>query len=108
RRDEGVVGRLEMGGIVPVEVSGGPCDQQRREADRREEWMAAEPALARLFAGLALLRDRLRLGGLGRTLGGALGLLGAPRRALSRGLCRGGLARRRAQRDNVPLRTRRP
>ena len=112
RRDEGVVGRFEMRGMIPVEVSGRRRQQERDEADRRQDRMPAEEAFARFFAGLFPLRVGL-LAGFALLLGGlrrALGLFGWLRRPLSffrtlhrtfgRGRC---LARRSAQGDDVPL-----
>ena len=75
RRDEGVVGRLEMRGMIPIEVSGRRRQKQRHQAERRQDRMPAEPAPARALAGLFLLRGRLAaafgflLGGLRRALG---------------------------------------
>ncbi len=85
RRDEGVVGRFEMRGMIPVEVSGRRRQQERDQADRRQDRMPAEEAFARFFAGLFLLRVRL-LAGFALLLGGlrrALGLFGWLRRPLS-------------------------
>jgi hypothetical protein len=101
RRDEGVVGRLEMRGLIPVEVSGRRRQQERDEADRRQDRMSAEEAFARFFAGLLPLRVWL-LAGFALLLGGlrrALGLFRWLRRAIGRGPR---VARRSQQGDNVP------
>ena len=87
RRDEGVVGRFEMRGMIPVDVSGRRREQERDQADRRQERMSAEEAFARLFAGLFVFCGRL-LAGFGLLLGGlcrALGLLGGLRRVVNFG-----------------------
>ena len=91
RGDEGVVRRFEMRGMIPVEVSGRRRQQERDQADRRQDRMPAEEAFARLFAGLFLFCGRL-LAGFGLLLGGlgrALGLLGGLRRASVSGLSTG-------------------
>ena len=116
RRDEGVVGRFEMRGLIPVEVSGRRRQQERDQADRRQDRMATEEAFARLVVGFLLFRGRL-LAGFSLALGGlcrALGLLGGLRRVVNFGgfdrtfgrrLFRlpERLGRRSAQGDNVPL-----
>ena len=102
RRDERIVGRLEMRGVIPVEVPRDRRQRQRDQPGRRDERMPAEPALARALAWLFALRVRLRAG-IGLSLGRprrALGLSVGLRRALSRRL---GLRRRRKQGNDVPL-----
>ena len=102
RRDERIVGRLEMRAVVPVEVPRDRRQHERDQADQRDERMPAEPALARALAWLFPLRVRGRagIGLLLRRPCWALGLSGGLRRALSRRL---GLGRRRKQGNDVPL-----
>ena len=91
RRDKGVVRRFEMRGMVPVDVPGRRRQQERDEADRRQDRMSAEEAFARLFAGLFPLRVGL-LVGFALLLGGlrrALGLFGWLCRPLGLRRCRG-------------------
>ena len=54
RRDERVIRRFEMRGIVPVDVGRRPRDQERDQARSRHERVPAEEALARLLGGLFL------------------------------------------------------
>ena len=106
RCDEGVVRRFEMRSMIPVEVPGHHRQQERHDADRRQDRMPAEEAFARLFAGLFPFCGRL-LAGLGLFLGrfgGALGLLGGLRRPLGPvgRLRRRRRARRTPQGDDIP------
>ena len=75
-RDEGVVGRFEMAGVVPIDIGGCGGGQEDDQAERRSDRMAAEPPPAGLACGLVLsVGSALR-----RRLGRAAGWLGSGRR----------------------------
>ena len=59
RGDEGVVGRFEMAGVVPVEVSARSDDGQEEQAEDRGDRMPAKDPLAGLPGPAVLLSLRL-------------------------------------------------
>ena len=80
-RDEGVIGRFEMRGMVPVDVGRRPGDEEGDQAGARHEGMPAEEALARFFGRLFVFRGGLFLFR-GRLLAGFALFFGRLRRAL--------------------------
>ena len=62
RGDEGVVGRLEMRRVIPVDIPGARRQQKRCGADRGPNGMAAQEAAARRFTLVAVALPVLGLG----------------------------------------------
>jgi hypothetical protein len=56
-RDEGVIGRFKMPGVVPVEVSASRCQHEEDKADHEPKWMPPhKPAAGLIPARTILLR----------------------------------------------------
>ncbi len=55
RRDEGVVGRLEMPDVVPVEITARRCHDKEKQSDQRRKRVPPQQPLAGLIAAFVIL-----------------------------------------------------
>jgi hypothetical protein len=62
RRDVGVVGRLEMAGVVPVQISDRQRDRQEQQPEGNGDRMPSEPTLPSFVARFTARWTEIRLG----------------------------------------------